>query len=145
MKKYASILIACLALSFSGCQTLSKIQSVITADVNMSASGETGIVHDDQIVVRTEQALRIALSTFDLFLKLEHNNRALFSNIPKAHETAEYIRRNGKQLILSANKAKRAYADNRSPENHANLMSAYKGLKSAIDSSKQFIGKAPTP
>lgn len=135
------VIAACICFSFSGCETLKTIYTAGTADINLSASGDTGIVHDDQIVVRTEQALRIALSTFDLFLKLEYDNRDLFSNIPKAHETAEYVRRNGKQLIFSANTAKNAYKGNRTAQNHANLMSAYRGLKSALDESKKFISK----
>lgn len=139
--KIISILIACAMLSLSGCETTTAIWKASTSGVNLSASGDLGVVHDDQIVVRTEQALYIALDTFDLFLKLERQNKELFAKVPKAHEVAENIRRNGRNWIDAAQRAKNAYAHNRTAENHANLLTAYRTLQSAIEESKQFIAK----
>lgn len=141
MNKYASILIACLALSFSGCGTVSKIYKAATAEVNLSASGETGVVHDDQIVVNAEKALKIGLDTFDLFLDLEFHNRALFDKIPGAHATAERIRRDGKMWIDSLQRAKNAYKNNRSEKNHLTLNTALKTVQAAIAESKFYISK----
>lgn len=125
----------------SGCGTVSKIYKAATAEVNMSASGETGVVHDDKIVVNAEKALYIGLDTFNLFLDLEFNNRALFDKIPGAHATAERIRRDGKNWIESLQRAKNAYKNNRSNLNHANLSTALKTVQAAIAESKFYIAK----
>jgi hypothetical protein len=142
MKQLATILLAAVALSFSGCDTLSKAYQAATTGYNLSASGQTGVVNDDAIVVNTEKALKIALGTFDTFLHVEYDNRAALANVsPKIHEWAETVRRNGKNWIKSAELAKDTYKRNRTPENHANLLTAYKTLKTAIDQSQKYIGK----
>lgn len=138
MKKYASILIA-LCFSMQGCSTL---KTLATGDYNLSASGETGVVTDDQIVVRSEQALKIGLDTFDTFLKAEYDNHDLFAKIPGAHQTAENIRRNGKKWIKSLEAAHDAYKGNRSAENHATLITAYKTVQAAITESKNYVSQA---
>lgn len=132
------LLLAVIALAFSGCSTLSKLSS----DFNLSASGQTGVVNDDQIVVRSEQALSIALDTFDTFLKVEFENKELFAKIPGAHDTAENIRRNGKKWIKSLEAAHDAYKGNRSAENHATLVTAYKVVQSAIAESKNYVSQS---
>lgn len=130
------------SLAFSGCETTRAIYKAATEGVNLSASGDLGVVGDDVIIVRTEQALNIALDTFDIFLKIEHDNREGLSKVsPKIHEFAENVRRNGKKWIKSAQAAKNAYRDNRTPQNHANLVTAYKTLQEAINQSKQYIEK----
>jgi hypothetical protein len=86
--------------------------------------------------------LSIALDTFDLFLKIEYQNRDALGKVsPAIHDLAENIRRNGKNWILSAQTAKNAYKTNRTKSNHANLMTAYKTLSSAIAESKKYIGE----
>lgn len=142
MKRLTLLIVAALALAFNGCETISETYKAATTGYNLSASGQTGVVNDDQIVVRTEQALSIALDTFDLFLKIEHQNKDALKNVsPSIHELAENIRRNGKNWIKSAQTAKNTYKHNRTAENHANLMTAYKTLSSAIEESKKYIGK----
>lgn len=142
-KKFiASILLALCLFNFSGCSTVGKLWSAGTADVNMSASGQTGIVNDDAIVVRSEQALSIGLDAFNTFLKAEFDNRELFAKIPGAHQTAENIRRNGKRWIKSLEAAHDAYKGNRSAQNHATLITAYKVVQSAIAESKNYVSQA---
>ena len=142
MKKLTLLLVVTLALPFSGCETISATYKAATTGYNLSASGDTGIVHDDQIVVRTEQALNIALDTFDVFLKLERDNQAGLEKVsPKIHEWAENVRRNGKGWIKSAQTAKNAYKQNRTAKNHANLVTAYKTLKAGIEESQKYISK----
>lgn len=129
-------LLACLVLCTS-CETA----SVLTSSHNMSASGQTGVVNDDRIVVSTEQALNIALDTFDQFLKLERENPEMFQRFSgnRAHAWAENIRRNGEKWIDSAEAAKDVYKRSRNSLNHANLVTAYKTLQEAITQSKTYI------
>lgn len=142
MKRIQLLLVtALIAASFTGCETISATYKAATTGYNVSATGDPGVVHDDQIVVRTEQALNIALDTFDLFLKIEYDNRAALSGIPKLHEFAEKVRRDGKKWIKSAQAAKNAYKNNRTELNHANLVTAYKTLQEAINQSKSYINK----
>lgn len=141
----AALLAVTLALPFSGCGgKVAAVYKAATTGYNLSASGvdDNQIVNDDVIVVRTEQALYIALDTFDLFLKLEHQNQdALRKVSPRIHELAENIRRNGKDWIKSAQTAKNVYSRSRTAKNHANLTTAYKTLQSAISESKKYIAK----
>jgi hypothetical protein len=131
-----------LTLQLGGCETTTALWKASTTGVNLSASGDPGIVHDDQILIRSEQALRIALDTFDTFLKVEYDNRELVGKIPGAHQTAENIRKNGKHWIKSLEKAHDVYRDNRTSQNHANLVTAYKVIQAAIEESKSYIKKA---
>lgn len=134
--------LAIFALAFSGCETTTAIWKASTTGVSLSASGDPGIVHDDTIVVSTEKALNIALDTFDIFLKIERDNEVgLMKVSPQIHVFAENVRRNGKRWIKSAQVAKNAYRDNRTSQNHANLITAYKTLQAAIAESQQYINK----
>lgn len=140
MKKLALIAVATLALS--GCETISATYKAATTGYNLSASGQTGVVNDDHIVVRTEQALNIALDTFNIFLKIERDNQVGLEKVsPEIHKFAENVRRNGKNWIKSAQRAKNVYSQNRTAENHANLITAYKTLKTAIAESQSYINK----
>lgn len=142
MKTLLTSVALAVTLAFSGCETITATYKAATTGYNLSASGDTGIVQDDQIVVRTEQALNIALDTFDTFLKIEYDNRAGLEKVsPKIHEWAENVRRNGKDWIKSAQRAKKVYAQNRTAQNHANLVTAYKTLKAGIEESQKYISK----
>jgi len=126
----------------AGCDTIKATYQAATSGYNLSASGQTGVVNDDALVVNTEKALAIALDTFDVFLKLEYDNRAVLEKVsPKIHAYAETVRRNGKNWIKSAEAAKDVYKHNRTPENHANLVTAYKTLKTAIAESQKYISQ----
>jgi len=137
MKTKLLILCACV-VAFSGCETV----KTLTASHSFSASGQTGVVNDDQIVIKSEQALAIALDTFDTFLKAEYDNREIFAKVPGAHATAENIRRNGKRWIRTLEHAHDAYKGNRNESNHANLLTAYKVVQAAIEEAKQYTAKA---
>lgn len=136
------VIAACIALAFSGCDTLKAIYKAGTTGVSMSASGDPGVVHDDKILIHTEQALAISLDTFNTFLKIERANKTEFDKVsPEIHKFAENIRRNGKGWIKSAEKAHDAYRDNRTSQNYANLVTAYNVLKTAIAESQKYIEK----
>lgn len=130
-------------LQMGGCaSTASNVYKAVTTGYSLSASGQTGVVNDDQLVVRTEQVLNIALDTFDTFLKIEYDNRQGLEKVsPKIHEWAENVRRNGKDWIKSAQRAKKVYSQNRTAENHANLVTAYKTLKAGIEESQKYISR----
>jgi uncharacterized lipoprotein len=137
---FCALILACLALIFcAGCDTIKTTYQAATTGFSLSASAQTGVVNDDVIVVNTEKALAIALDTFDVFLKLEYDNRAALSKLPQVHAFAENVRRNGKNWIVSARNAKDAYKHNRSALNHANLVTAYKTLKAGIEESRKYI------
>ncbi len=141
MKRIQPALFAiALALALSSCTAY----KAVTTDVNLSASHATGVVHDDQIVIKSEQALSIALDTFNVFLKAEYDNRELFAKIPGAHQTAENIRKNGKKWLKSLEHAHDAYKGNRNAENHATLLTAYRTVQAAIEEAKSYTAKAGT-
>lgn len=123
----------------AGCDTLKTTYQAATTGYSLSASGQTGVVNDDAIVVNTEKALAIALDTFDVFLKLEYDNRQALSKVPKIRSFAEKVRRDGKNWIISAKTAKDAYKHNRSASNYATLVTAYKTLKAGIEESQKYI------
>lgn len=135
-------LLAVFALAFSGCDTLKAVYTAGTTGVSMSASGDPGVVHDDKILIHTEQVLAISLDTFDTFLKIERKNQATFDKVsPEIHRFAENIRKNGKGWIKSAEKAHDAYRNNRTDQNYANLSTAYQTLKVAITEAQKYIEK----
>lgn len=108
----------------------------------MSVSGNPGVVHDDKILIHTEQALAISLDTFNTFLVIERANRTELDKVsPEIHKFAENIRVNGKNWIKSAEKAHNAYRDNRTDQNYLNLATAYTTLSVAITEAQKYIGK----
>lgn len=137
------MILATLALMFcAGCETTKAIYQAATTGYSLSASGETGVVNDDAIVVSTEKALNIALDTFDLFLKVERDNESSLAGVsPGIHSFAEKVRTNGKNWIKSAERAHDAYKNNRTRENHANLLTAYRTLQTAIQESQKYINQ----
>jgi hypothetical protein len=55
----------------------------------------TGIQPDQNVVINAEKTLAISRATFETFLKLEGDNRALVkSKLPSVHAFAEYLRGN---------------------------------------------------
>lgn len=146
MKRTLSILTAALvavgSFSVSSCQVTSAAYKALTTDVNLSASGETGVVNDDQLVIKSEQLLVISLDTFDTFLKIERSNQQILSKIsPEIHAYAETVRRNGKNWIKSLELAHDAYKNNRSANNHATLLTAFKTVQTAVKESQKYISQ----
>jgi uncharacterized protein YceK len=136
------ILLVALILPFSGCSTVSKVYKASTTGVSLSASKAPGIVRDDKILIYTEQALSVALDTFDTFLKLERANEDGLRKVsPEIHVYAEKVRKNGKGWIKSAEKAHDTYRDNRTDQNYATLITAYRTLQTAIQESRKYLEK----
>lgn len=142
MKRLFLPLVLVVGLAFSGCETTKAVYKAATEGYNLSATKAEGIVQDDQIVIRSEQALAIGLDVFDTFLKLERaNQKGLEAVSPKIHEFAENVRRNGPKWLKSLETAHNAYKGNRNAENHATLMTAYRTVQSAIAESQKYIEK----
>lgn len=100
----------------------------------------------DPVVVNAERSVAIALDTFDLFLKLEFDNRERLKQIsPDIFTVAEKFRREAPQWIASANNTIRAYKKNRTPEGKVSLMTAVAVLESALRESQNYIRKIQTP
>jgi hypothetical protein len=104
----------------------------------------------DPVVVRAEQSLQIAFTTFDTFLKLEHDNKArVKEKVPEVHKFAEWLREpvqfegksvpRGVSIIQSANNVKTAYKRNRTEANKANLVTALAAVESAVREAQKHL------
>lgn len=101
----------------------------------------------DPVVVRAEQSIQIAFSTFDTFLKLEHDNSAKVKDkAPEVHQFAEWLREKdasgtsqGIAMIRSADNFKNAYKSNRTAENKANLITILATLESAVSETQKHL------
>jgi uncharacterized protein (DUF1501 family) len=132
--------ICCFCLT--SCDTVKSVYQASTSGFNLSATHANGVVNDDQLVVRSEQLLVISLDTFDTFLKIERANRTILDKVsPEIHTFAETVRRNGKSWIKSLEVAHDAYKNNRSSENHATLLTAFKTVQAAVAESQKYITK----
>jgi hypothetical protein len=99
----------------------------------------------DPVVVNAEKTLRISKDTFDLLLKLEHENAADAAKIsPKIHEFAEYLRGNAPNWLISANNLKNTYKHNRTSDNKANLLTALATLDQATAEARTYINQIQT-
>ena len=104
----------------------------------------------DPVEVRAEQAVSIAFSTFDTFLKLELAQEArLKKSAPACVDFAKWLterqpdgKARGLSLIESANNVRRAYKLNRSPENRASLISALAAIESALAETQKQLANA---
>lgn len=120
MKNLSLILFVLLSFSISGCKSIG--------------------IGQDPIVVNAERTLSIALTTFDVFLKYEYDNRAALEQIsPDIKKFADVIRRNGKNWIETANNLKIAYKHNRTEQAKVSLITALALVQSALNESQKYI------
>lgn len=109
-----------------------------------SSSTSTATYSDasDPVVVNSEKSLRISKDTFDLFLKLEYENKDDAAKItPKIHQFAEYLRENAPHWLTTANDMKNAYKHNRNAENKANLLTALATIDQATIEARTYINQ----
>lgn len=127
------------SLSLGGCKTLQKIQAVTNAKVSEQTS--------DSLIVLAEKSTFIAKDTLDTFLSLEFQHREAYAKIsPQIHIFAETLRADkdengypfGVDVLKSARVATKAYKANRTPENEANLRTAWKTLQKIIDDCRKY-------
>lgn len=79
----------------------------------------------DPVVVNAERTQKIAFEAVDMFLALEHENRALYrTKTPALHNLAESFRKRAPQAFRAVNEATKTYKANRGPENKQKLQAA---------------------
>jgi len=103
---------------------------------------------NDPLVVNAERTTQLAVDVFDTFLKWEYDNRQTLSVTPEIRKTADFIRTNGQNWLLTARSMTKAYKQSRTPENKANLDTAIATLRTAISEARRYLeanGLTPTP
>ena len=127
MKRTIALLIFTLAFHLAGCASL-----------------QPGA---DPVVVRCQQAERVAFSTFDTFVHLVADNEVRVKSIaPAAFDFAEWLRAKqldgtprGLSMISSLGRVRRAYEANRSADNKASVLSALAALQAAVTESQKHL------
>lgn len=129
---FCAVTLAVTPIAFNGCGSLTQ-QGLPTI------SAETS----DQVILRAEQAAEGALLTFDTFVKVERDNEAPLKMVnPAIHDFANYIRRNGKNWIVTLRNTTKAFKANRTTENRASLNTILATLTSAVSETNKYIQQA---
>ena len=74
----------------------------------------------DPLVVRAEQTQQVSLAVVDQFLRYEYKNRATLG--PKVKQAADEVRKNFPPASKALEAATKAYKNNRTIDNKANLI-----------------------
>lgn len=122
MKRNASLILAALILA-----------SCTTVDVG-----------NDPVVVNAERDTQLAADTFNLVATTEQQTRSVIVAID--YKTAiqikhgvDYIRVNSPKWLASARAVTKAYKDNRTPQNKANLQTAMSTLLAGLTQAQQYL------
>jgi hypothetical protein len=100
---------------------------------------------NDPVVVNAERAIGVATPTFDELFKLEYTNHAVLKqDAPQVVAGVNVLRRNAPKWIATAVALTKAYKQNRTDENKANLLTAIKVLQSGIDEAQKYMTKIQT-
>ena len=104
------------------------------------------------VVVRAEQSIAVADSTFDSAVHIDNSNRAFFeTNLPAFHQFCEWLRTpvviapltnsfpRGLAIVRSAESVKETYKSTRSTNDYAILISSLAVLESATVQAQQLI------
>lgn len=138
MKKLTLLLLAVLALNFSAC-------SVITPTPDTTPGAVATSTHD-AIVINSEKTLRVSKDTFDLFLRLEDDNRAEFALVsPEIHKFANKLRREAPGWLKQANKFKNIYKHSGPTADPTTLQNSLVVLSDATTKAQQYINQANKP
>lgn len=96
----------------------------------------------DPIVVRAEQAADLSFEVFDSYLRLEEANRDYLRTVsPEFEKTANAIRVDGRAAIESLRSATKAYKNNRTPENKANVETWLRTVEVLRQTALKYIGQ----
>jgi hypothetical protein len=138
LKSILSVLAAStLLLAQPSCSYFDKAHTITTAETSTQTA--------DQILIRSEQLTKQALYSFDTFLFIERNNEQALKDLnPNIHVVAEKIRVHGQEWLKAARRTTKAFKDNRTAENAANLQTAYLTLKQAYDEVQSARQQADT-
>ena len=94
---------------------------------------------NDPVVVNAERTTQLAVDVFDTFLKWEYDNRQALSVTPEVRKTADFIRGKGQDWLVTARSMTKAYKQNRTPENQANLDTAMAVLRMAVTEARHYL------
>jgi hypothetical protein len=96
----------------------------------------------DPVVVNAERTTQLALDVFDTFLLWEYTNRETLQVFdPKIKEAADFIGARGQAWLETARAMTKAYKENRSPENRANLNTALAVLRAGMGEAERYFVK----
>jgi hypothetical protein len=94
---------------------------------------------NDPVVVNAERTTQLALDVFDTFLRWEYDNRLTLSATPEVRKAADHIRANGQDWLVTARTMTKAYKQNRTAQNKANLETAITVMRVAIDQARHYL------
>lgn len=135
MKKILLLASVAAALTFSGCGQLQQLGGPAP-----TPAPQIDPAQSSAIVVNAEKTLRISKDTFDTFLHVEHDNRALVrEKLPQVHKFAETIRANAPSWLERANTLKNLYKHNRNAATGQQLLNALNVLSQNQTQAQQFI------
>ena len=99
---------------------------------------------NESYVVNAEKTLRISKDTFDLFLKIEYDNRELVKQrFPQIHTFAQYLRGNATKWLNTANNLKNDYKHNN--VGLSALLNALSVLTTNTDKAQNYIKEIRNP
>jgi len=100
----------------------------------------------DPVVVNAERTTQLALDVFDTFLLWEYTNRATLQVLdPKIKDAADFIRARGQTWLETARAMTKAYKENRTFENKANLNTALAVLRAGMGEAERYFVKGVAP
>ena len=94
---------------------------------------------NDPVVVQAERATELSLDVFDSFLRWEYANQETVGCDVK--QAADRIRRDGTRWLESARALTKAYKQNRTPKNKANLDTALWVLQISVEEAISYMPK----
>jgi len=115
---------------------------IIAATLLFSGCVTTG---HDPVVVQAERVTELAVDMFDAFLVWEYSNQEALSGTPEVKAMADTIRANGVQWLTTARIMTRAYKQNRTKDNEANLETALEVLQTAMSEAAKYWQSHPNP
>ncbi len=118
-----------------------KIVPVVLVSALMFCSGCKILPGNDSVVVRAEQSTAMGIEVFDAFVLWEYRNRDVLGEDSEVTKAANYIRANAPMWLSMARATTKAYKNNRTAENKADLLTAVKTLEAGIDACKDMLSK----
>lgn len=143
---------ALLMLAPTGCKTLKAVYNAGTIEVSTATA--------DQLIVQAENTAEIGRDSFNTFVHLEKDHRTAYAQIsPKIHEFSAWLRfrvadptappgsdvvpiPRGEAILKALRHETQIFAANRTPENRANLITAWKAVQAAIADCKKLTSLA---
>lgn len=158
IKFTTAIACALLMLAPTGCKFTDTIKNIYSAGTYALPAGTA-----DQVVSSAERGTEVGLEVMRSFVHQEKDHRELFDKLgTKPHEYSVWLRVRVpspyndihpgdapkkfvprlEAILETARIATKAFKANRTPENEANLRTAWATLKDAIDACKSFTTAA---